>query len=196
MILLKLHKWRGGAAVGADPQTMDLLLADEDSDGNEDYDDHDEHRGVNLVFKFRYNHSLITFVFPSARRPRENKNEPSIFFRSNKSFTTTVFPFQRRRPRENEPSNSEVSPGQEIPGLGLQSFQTSQQERGDYRRSEPSPPSRVLCLQNLPPDALKYEFEDMLKPYGEVEVSVKVMNKNMALVQMASLEGLQFSPLA
>jgi|MDSY01.2.fsa_nt_gb hypothetical protein len=54
---------------------------------------------------------------------------------------------------------------------------------------EPSEPSRVLHLRNLPPDCLKYQFEDAMSQYGPVEVSVKVKNKDMALVQMKTLEG-------
>ena len=50
-------------------------------------------------------------------------------------------------------------------------------------------PSRVVHLRNLPDDVLKYQFEDMLQEYGEVEVSVKVKNKNQALVQMKTIEG-------
>ena len=66
------------------------------------------------------------------------------------------------------------------------------QEDGPTRSRPPFEPlvaSKVIYLRNLPTEVLKYQFEDLLKPYGDVVVSVKVKGKNQALVQMASLEG-------
>ena len=73
-------------------------------------------------------------------------------------------------------------PGVEAPG-------DRSQRRNIHKAVQPS---RVLHLRQLPVDVLKYQFEDLMSKYGEVEVSVKVKNKNMALVQMKTIEGAHF----
>lgn len=61
-----------------------------------------------------------------------------------------------------------------------------------HPRHPPTPPTPAhttpVCVRRAD-GVLKYEYEDLFKPYGFVDESVKIRNKDQALVQMESLEG-------